>query len=239
VQTPTDDYMPSFDPGPDETDIALKYTPGGSVVPANTLLSPVNSSDATLTNHTTQDNVGVDGLININTAPWRVLATLNLASGNAADNVLLAQAIVQYRQKYGPFTSILDLNKVTDVSGVTTNSFQNGWGTINLAAVTTSNGIIGPYDPSFPSSSGIANNIPQDFQGQFANLTRISNLITTRSDSYTVYICVQGWQNANSTTAGLTPTLKVIRRYAFVADRSAISALQQSRFLKTLTVPNN
>ena len=58
-----------------------------------------------------------------------------------------------------------------------------------------------PYD-----YDGVAN----DFESRFNVLTRVSNLITTRSDTYTVYILVQGW----SGTGTGTPKLVVQRRVA-------------------------
>jgi hypothetical protein len=65
-------------------------------------------------------------------------------------------------------------------------------------------------------------------------LNRISNLITTRSDSFTVYIVVQGWRidpkNAQA------PELVVQRRAAFIADRSGATAA--SAPLKTVNVPS-
>jgi hypothetical protein len=52
-------------------------------------------------------------------------------------------------------------------------------------------------------------------------LTRISNLITTRSDSFTVYIVVQGWRNAGTAT----PELVVQRRAAMIIDRSNVTGV--------------
>ena len=54
-------------------------------------------------------------------------------------------------------------------------------------------------------------------------VTRLSNLITTRSDSFTVYIVVQGWRNAGTATPelgfttsargpGATPTARAADR---------------------------
>ena len=34
-----------------------------------------------------------------------------------------------------------------------------------------------------------------DFEEQFLMLNRMSNLITTRSDSFTCYVVLQGWQS--------------------------------------------
>jgi len=49
-------------------------------------------------------------------------------------------------------------------------------------------------------------------------MNRISNLVTTRSDSYTVYLVVQGWRGVGSAS----PELVVQHRRAFVADRSSV-----------------
>jgi hypothetical protein len=58
-----------------------------------------------------------------------------------------------------------------------------------------------------------------DFQEQNLALARVSNLITTRSDSYTVYVLVQGWANAGTAGAKLV----VQRRAAFIVDRSGMT----------------
>ena len=47
-------------------------------------------------------------------------------------------------------------------------------------------------------------------------LTRVSNLITTRSDVFTAYMLLEGWENAGTPKA----SLKVSRRAAFFLDRS-------------------
>ena len=90
-----------------------------------------------------EDNVPVEGLVNINTANWKILATLPLVVNPAtgvADaaiettsgltyrqlNANLAKAIVYYRdvdgnentnirQPHGPFRSIYELNRVVDL----------------------------------------------------------------------------------------------------------------------------
>ena len=49
-------------------------------------------------------------------------------------------------------------------------------------------------------------------------MSRISNLITTRSDSFTAYICLQQWENAGTPEARLVSQ----RRYAVLLDRSGI-----------------
>ena len=60
---------------------------------------------------------------------------------------------------------------------------------------------------------------------------RISNLVTTRSDSYTCYVLVQGWRNVGSAS----PELVTQRRAAFIADRSLIYG--NDRSLSVVRVP--
>ena len=72
-----------------------------------------------------------------------------------------------------------------------------------------------------------------DFEEKFTLLNRVGNLITTRSDSFTVYIVVQGWRT--STIGTSNPELVVQRCAAFIADRSAITAKTGS--LKITNVP--
>ena len=60
----------------------------------------------------------------------------------------------------------------------------------------------------------------------------LSNLITTRSDTFTVYVVVQGWRNAGTTSAYPVIT----RRAAFIVDRNSVTPL--SKTVRTETVPN-
>src|SRR5207302_258 len=68
---------------------------------------------------------------------------------------------------------------------------------------------------------GTGDGVLNDFEEQFLMLNRISNLITTRSDSFTVYIIVQGWRNAGTST----PQLVVQRRAAMIVDRSNVTGV--------------
>ena len=73
--------------------------------------------------------------------------------------------------------------------------------------------IAGPGgDPTVDAMTG-------GFQSQHLALMRISNLITTRSDSFTVYVLVQGWRDAGTPA----PRLVVQRRAAIIVDRSAMT----------------
>ncbi len=103
---------------------------------------------------------------------------------------------------------------------------------------TSATGLTSPPDVNaFPRFTPLTvpSNIPEDYQWDCLTLTRISNLITTRSDTFTVYIVLQGWQNVG--TGNAQPM--VTRRFAYIVDRSQINSDPSSRFLKTLVVPND
>jgi hypothetical protein len=236
--SPGADYTSAFSPP------TYMYTaPPTPSVPPN----PIYNADATATDQSTQDNVGVDGLININTAGWKVLSMLPFvtpaddAANWAADNEAIGQAIVTYRNTNGPFTSIFDLNKVAE--------FQTAAGHFAIDPIAppgsdpTLMGVTGTADTNFPSGG---TNVAEDYRSTNMVLNRVSNLITTRSDTFTVYIVIEGWQNpvltplaAGATPPNPPPALKVVKRYAFIADRSQINSDINTRFLKTLVIPNN
>lgn len=72
----------------------------------------------------------------------------------------------------------------------------------------------------------------------FLALNRISNLITTRSDSFTVYVLVQGWRNAGTAN----PELVVQRRVMFIADRSSVHPIPGTSGhtpMHVVTIPND
>ena len=275
----TDNYLPNFDPGFNEPADLLMVTPpaaglGSTKYPPNALSgtffpgtptapaaptwpTQVYNANGTVSDQTTQDSDGVDGLININTAPAQVLNMLPLVpspagQNNTLKNWQLAQAIVADREANGPFLSVLDLNRVKDLNtGLT---FQNAEGTIQNTTANPDGGTPGaagllcPAPINLPSSPNVAaaRNIAEDYQSDFAEVTRISNLVTTHSDTFTVYIVVEGWANAYPPGANPGPSanspqpqLKVLHRYAFICDRSAISGAVGSFNLKTLVVPND
>jgi hypothetical protein len=215
VQCPALDYFPDTDPN---TYTGKDPEPNPSTVANGSNPSAINS-----TTTPTEDNAPVNGLININTASWKVLSTLPMvtdATGKIiqAQNTALAKAIFQDRIKNGPFQSIFDLNRVNRTS---TPGFATWWaaslsGPIpNLATFDPDNSD-GDITPLAPSDQ----NVQGDFEARYLALNRISNLITTRSDSFTVYIVLEGWQNAGS------PTAKRItqRRAAYIIDRSGVTA---------------
>jgi hypothetical protein len=222
VQDPRDDYLPNADP---------------SVYPAATASTtvpqypaPVANSDSSAAANTEAENTqSVQGLVNINTAPLQVLEALPLAvkstgAVDAAATATIANSIVQYRQGVaaaavngtaGPFTSLFDLNNVIN--------FQAGVSDVSFSGATTA------AQGNLTPASGITN----QFDELYLQINRLSNLITTRSDSFTVYIVVEGWLNAGTVNASLVST----RRAAFIVDRNSVTPL--SRAVRTVTVPNN
>ncbi|MEA2711024.1 MAG: hypothetical protein QOF78_3625 [Phycisphaerales bacterium] len=242
-------------------------TPAGQFIPTAVFGQAVkNTGDvpAAFPDHPTdaqvENNVASEGLININTANWRALATLPLvvqppAAGPDAgrvDNIgptfrndNLAKAIVYFRDvdcdpnpnvvaPHGPFRSIFELNKVIDLRPTapaatppgyppgTLYGFQNGYGTLPLSTVA---GVVGPDDAygdlspintTVPPPAALTDGVRGDYEERFLQLTRISNLITTRSDSFTCYILVQGWRDAETNNASLV----VQRRVGYILDRS-------------------
>ncbi|MGA2173263.1 MAG: helix-hairpin-helix domain-containing protein, partial [Sedimentisphaerales bacterium] len=124
------------------------------------------------TAHITTDPCGtetrVKGRININTAPWFVIAQLPWVSYQ------LAQAIVDYRNNNGPFKSIGELMRVTDSSN-DANSIGYYASQSSVPSV-----LMTPAD-----GAGDA------FEQRDAIFARISNLVTVRSDVFTAYILVR------------------------------------------------
>jgi hypothetical protein len=239
VQSSSDAYMPNFDPNISSSNYT--GTPTFAYPPANAAANPVPATptltaNATAPDQTLQDNVGVEGLININTASWKVLSMLPFVANNPGGvDQTIAQNIVTYRLKYGPFMSIFDLNQVP--------GFQNGTGATTAPpaappAPSSALGLMSPADSGFGTAAPNQNSplgTEEDYQWDTLTLSRISNLVTTRSDTFTVYVEVQGWQNVGSANA----QPMITRRYAFIVDRTGVNADPSTRFLKTLTVPNN
>jgi hypothetical protein len=219
VQGAQNDYSPNADPLNYNT-VATPAVPPVGV--ANKNASLVNAQAA----GTSEDTVPLEGLVNINTAPWPVLASLPwfppsfdftdpiaTAGHGLAPNAItpsyIAQDIVNYRNKNGPFQSIFDLMKVPSVKTLSDDMVQYS--------------DPGPYAGDFSpfmlsgASSYRTDNVRYDFAERFLLLNRLSNLITTRSDTFTCYVIVQGWRNAGTSNASLVAQ----RRAAFVVDRTA------------------
>ncbi len=172
------------------------------------------------------------------------LFTLNTATGavtvgpdGISDNQEIAKIICAWRDGNGlgftvpggPFTSIYDLNKVTAINSTVAAplTFQNRFGTITIGTTQLDDydGDLSPYNPTstargLPTVDGVLDG----FSPRFVQLNRVSNLITTRSDMYTVYVLVQGWRNVGTAT----PELVVQRRAAIMVDRTPATPLAKT-----------
>lgn len=267
VQSPADDYGPNVGPNDYRSDYGTtaadapppnSTSPYGAKVapspnspsgyaytslaaPAPALNAPSTSTPAA-PNRGNEDLVPVEGLVNINTASWRVLAALpmivNPSTGaiDEAENTALAKAIVNYRDgnladassppPAGPFQSLFDLNKVREFA--TGNSLRNNsrYHLIQLGGnAAAQEAAWTAFDPNrnqgdlSGTTATTGDGISRDFEARFLMMNRISNLVTTRSDSYTVYLLVQGWRGVGTRN----PELVVQRRRAFIADRSGVT----------------
>lgn len=208
---PHDDYTPNADPS--------RY-PVPGVAPEFRYPVPVFTRPPKLDASQGRDDAtaGVHGQININTASWRVLATLPLVIESTTGDVdrgktvLLAKQIVAFRdrdrgdgQPFGTFNSIFDLARIPDFNKDAAGTVPNN--------PPTSLGDWSPYStPTNPADDLVVN----DWEARYWNVIRLSNMITTRSDMFTCYVLLQGWQNAGTGGARLTTE----RRMGFVVDRT-------------------
>ena len=145
----------------------------------------------------------VPGRININTAPWFVLAQLPWVSQRKGEptNYKLAEAIVAYRDKLdlsstgGPdysgqlrepgFRNIGELNNVVDGNSRDYRMDYYDQHDSNNPA----NDLAGFPDLTPGGSTG--DGAPDDFEERDVIFSRISNLVTVRSDVFTAYILVR------------------------------------------------
>jgi hypothetical protein len=104
----------------------------------------------------------IPGRININTAPWYVIAQLPWMTPE------IAQAIYSRRTLQGPFQSIGQLNNVVGMDLYATDGEPNGF-------------------PDLTPEDGAAD----DLEERDLIFARISNLVTVRSDVFTAYILVR------------------------------------------------
>ena len=126
----------------------------------------------------------VKGRMNINTAPWFVLAQLPWVSQRVNQlNYLLAQTIVDYRESVGGFRSIGQLNQINE------KIFVNPFLSMDFYS---RDGIdqAGFPDLTTDPVTGV-DGAPNDFEERDLIFSRISNLVTVRSDVFTAYILVR------------------------------------------------
>lgn len=206
------------------------YLPNAQATPNNAVPNGPDATTSAEANTALERFATVDGLINLNTAHWKVLSALPLAPPRAAAadpalNLNIARSIAWYRdvndpatgKPHGPFTSLMDLMRVPvmDFSGATPTAlrtFQNAW--VGSNTLQDADDRDGDFSPE---GEGQKDEII-DYKERFLTLNRISNLVTLRSDTFTCYVLVQGWRDAGSTSA----RLEVQRRLAFMVDRSTV-----------------
>lgn len=252
VQAPQDDYLPDVDPWLNDpasaTTTATNYRyPAANSPPAPSSPPPVGYqptyapapvanvtagaknaglSTGNLTapsTATSEDTAPVNGLVNINSAPWRVLAAIPwipaTQTGYRALNAQIAIGLVQYRDggpgtaPHGPCRNLFELGEAT-LPTFGNKKLRDVLATANQTHFNLAQGNLTPIDGS--TNGG---NVQGDFQALFNTITRVSNLVTFRSDSYTAYVLIQGWQNAETPN----PHLVVQRRAAVIIDRSVVT----------------
>ncbi|MDQ3441933.1 MAG: helix-hairpin-helix domain-containing protein, partial [Planctomycetota bacterium] len=254
VQGPNEDFFPNVSPRMYPAPLPTPVSNTGGAAGDTTEATPNDANDHA------EDAVGVDGLININTASWRVLSMLPMVvvPGTGAIDVPanneLAKAIVYWRdvdadvfqagnQPHGPFKNLQELNQVEDLRPVAEGGppaavpparlpgFRNAYNTMDPVTNATEPGDeAGDISPAGTDVDGVRH----DFEERTLTLNRISNLVTTRSDMFTCYLLVQGWRDAGTANASLV----VQRRVAFIVDRSETTPTANPQ-AKVTYVPNN
>ncbi|MDB5323882.1 MAG: Helix-hairpin-helix motif containing protein [Phycisphaerales bacterium] len=220
INNPHDDYLPNIAALGGGPPAANSAVPNGPAV--------TNSAQANGQNEITTP---VEGLININTAGWKVLSAIPFApaslTNGTAVNEWVARSIVNYRDRFdpitglphGPFTSLFELSRVPiyDNAGAFKYTFQELW---KSGSDHDADDKDGDFSPEGTATDFVRN----DFEEKYLALNRISNLVTTRSDTFTAYICVQGWRNVGGNNA----TLEGQRRLAVIIDRSRITPVKKT-----------
>jgi hypothetical protein len=256
VPAPVIPYTLQFLTGPNAGTIVLISAPtpvsgktGQWNVSFTTLPVAPNIGDVFVIYGRVEPTASVNGLVNVNSANLRVLAAVpfvpnpdpNTNSSGSLLNTSIAYSIVHYRDVddrtgsghgHGPFKNLFELNRVPIfdiVTGAPKGLFRD---LIGSALTTTTTDQIGDITP-YPNSAGNPNTVG-DFEGNFLMMNRISNLLTTRSDSFTAYILLEGWQDAETAN----PKLVVRRRAAYIIDRSGVTPTNASPTLTNIPTGN-
>jgi hypothetical protein len=221
--TPQQAYLPNVDPesvdpglSHAEGDVARKYPPSGGVWPAAGAPEPV-----AIVSRATDDTAATEGLINVNTAR---------SSSAVPDNLRMWREVgFHFKDSlndinlppHGPFKNLFELN--------TTPGFLGGGGSGDFSPLQGT--LLRKADgrPVVDTREGV----PSSFAGSYGSVIEQSNQFTTRSDSFTVYILLQGWRNVGSAT----PELVVQRRAAAIIDRSTVKPLLDSNLRETGYTP--
>jgi DNA uptake protein ComE-like DNA-binding protein len=119
----------------------------------------------------------IPGRININTAPWFVIAQLPWVSQRkGGTDYSLAQAIVKYRDELKTPKGFESIGELMNVTGMDYYKTQTG----DLTGF-----------PDLTPGGSTGDGAPDDFEERDVIFARISNLVTVRSDVFTAYILVR------------------------------------------------
>ena len=188
----------------------------------------------------------VPGLINMNTAPEKVLAMLpwcvrqsSIARGDRLtfsfdaypptvtaggdgidDNAQIAHAIILYRDgRYASAPSgnanALNIGHSTQTWAAAAEPFHSLFDLYRVPGIKAAQNTLLAMQQQ--STAGT------DAGSQTLLLNRVSSLITTRSDSFTLYAVIQGWRDVGTDH----PSLVVRRSAAAIIDRSINAAAEQ------------
>jgi hypothetical protein len=237
VNCPQDDYQANVDPAKnpegfsgDPTLIkpSTVTTPDDTLNPKKWPFDPfpqavangLERTDPLQANNGKEDGAATHGLININTANWKVISTLPFTA-NPTTNQAIAKMIVAHRDTVGPYRNLFDLLRV---GLVTVNNpppsnvvFRDAAGSFNSNNPSLTTGDLSPIAGN-NAASAADDFVTGDFESRYLMINRISNLVTFKSDSFTAYLLVQGWRNAGTSA----PELVVQRRLALVVDRATV-----------------
>ena len=189
VRTPQDAYLPNVDPaGPvpnssGDPSITNPNTPNAYKYPSNTPVPVSGNPNITPVQGNSYqqlqgrlDSASTEGMININTANWKVLSAVPWVTPDddpanyMADNAAIAQAIVAWRDfnnsaaypnaphtDFGPFRSIFDLQKLPQYK-----IYVNTVWTLAGSPGEVSNryGDLSPFAPTFPASAPKGRGVP-------------------------------------------------------------------------------
>ncbi|HNY77922.1 MAG: helix-hairpin-helix domain-containing protein [Sedimentisphaerales bacterium] len=157
------------------------------------------------------DETRIMGRININTAPWFVIAQLPWMQyqPNGQPTFARAQAIVEYREQHGPFRSPAGLLQVPEMRQLGSDGLDN----------------LHEDDPRGPDVT--YDRVRDDLEERDVLFTRVSDLVTVRSDVFTAYILVRIGVNGPQ------------KRMMAILDRSQTSeANPRARLVSLYPVPD-
>jgi hypothetical protein len=166
------------------------------------------------------------------------IATVTGSGNGIEDTIELAKAIATWRDgdpltpgtpANGPFRTIFDLYKVPAVRAAQLH--------LLTSAPDPANGpgrALGDFAPLDATDAQALDYSRYDFEENYLLLNRVSNLITTRSDSFTVYVLVQGWRGIGTAK----PELVTQRRAAFIQDRHTVNRVD-GHLPAAVNVPND